>query len=339
MKPNIFKHLLGLIIIFVFPLHFSGCASFGPTKPNIPFSGNLYPSVLNELAQMNPLLVQELGKLPELQDGVSEEEASSLENLARLYNSEKDSFNKTFEKMYQVGKPEVRKYNSPLQALFWLVEDNKLEVSKRILNTYYLDDLLENAWDFNETINLSMDQLKIIINTLPQKEQRLYDGVTKQGVVNKVTLTLFKHRQGCFSKESKKLIKDAISHSKYNLRWKNFSTVVERLNAPELIDYYSKVRLRWVDYRTIPTTPPRMTVSPQYVFKHKKGNCVAITDFIIHCLRRSGYRAYELTVPDDIYAWHSLCVFEKNGKKYLMDNGSTSPRGILPYSMKSTYFE
>ena len=91
---------------------------------------------------------------------------------------------------------------------------------------------------------------------------------------------------------------------------------------------------RWVDPGTIPTQPPRWTVPPQYVFKHNKGNCVAITDFIIHCLRKGGYRAYELKVPSNKYQCHSLCVFEENGKKYRMDNGRPWQLGILPYRKK-----
>lgn len=60
MKLNALKHFLGLIIILNFPLYITGCASFIPTKPNIPFSGNLYPSVLDELVKKNPLSIQEL---------------------------------------------------------------------------------------------------------------------------------------------------------------------------------------------------------------------------------------------------------------------------------------
>lgn len=335
MTTKIVRHFLWSCFILLQLAFFSGCA----TSPNIPFAGRPYPSTLEELDQRNPLLVQELGKLPEIQDGISQLEKATLERIIYLYDSNPERFNEVFKEMYQIGKPNVRKYCTLLQALFWLVEDNKLEACNKILNTYNLNDYLRNAWDFHETLNLSIDQLKIIINTLPQKEQRFYDGITKQDAVNRITLTLFKHYPECFSRESNKLIKDVMRHSKYGLRWNNFNTVVERLNAPELIDYYSSKLFRWVDYRTIPTTPPRWTVTPQFVFKHKKGNCVAITDFIIYCLQRGGYRAYELQVPDRSYNYHSLCVFKKNGKKYLMDNGRSYPRGILPYSMKSTYFK
>ena len=38
-------------------------------------------------------------------------------------------FDSTFKQMYQVGKPDVRKYNSALQAMFWLFEDGKAKVA------------------------------------------------------------------------------------------------------------------------------------------------------------------------------------------------------------------
>jgi len=37
------------------------------------------------------------------------------------------SSNDFVDKMYQVGIPEVRKYCSPLQALFWLACENRIQ--------------------------------------------------------------------------------------------------------------------------------------------------------------------------------------------------------------------
>jgi hypothetical protein len=73
------------------------------------------------------LLAQEIGKLPEIQDGISDSEAIALEKLCDLYMKNPENFNKTFEKMYQVGKPEVRRYCSPLQAVYWLIMDGKTD--------------------------------------------------------------------------------------------------------------------------------------------------------------------------------------------------------------------
>ena len=72
------KNIIFLLISTILFVFFTNCASFGSTKSNIPFKGNTSPSVLNDLAQKNPLLMQELGKLPELQDGISTEEVKAL---------------------------------------------------------------------------------------------------------------------------------------------------------------------------------------------------------------------------------------------------------------------
>ena len=57
------KLLLGLYFVAVF----FGCAA---SKPNTPYPGP-YPSGFNEVASKNQLLAEELGKIPELQDGIS----------------------------------------------------------------------------------------------------------------------------------------------------------------------------------------------------------------------------------------------------------------------------
>lgn len=121
--------ILILIILFFAVFFLISCAHFGPTKPNIPFASNPYPTVLNELAKTNPLLADELGKLPELQDGVSPSETSALKRITESYNDNQKAFDKTFEEMYKVGKPDIRKYCSPLQALFWLAQDDMLNIS------------------------------------------------------------------------------------------------------------------------------------------------------------------------------------------------------------------
>jgi len=343
MKIIIRKHLIRYLIISIVFATLSamlyGCAA---TKPNLSIVDDNYipprgsetdekclavKSILAEISSKNELLAIELGKLPELQNGVSMKEKWALENIFKFYNDNQSIFDETFEEMLKIGIPEIRKYCSPLQAFFWLVEDGKLEACYKILNSYYLDDLLKKAWDFQETINLSMEQLKIIINSLPQEEQRIYyDGVTKRNIANNITLLLFKHKQECFSKESKKLIKEAISRRKYHLRWGNFNVVTDRLNAPELVDYYERKRIKWC-------YPGGSTDHDfRYVFKYNTGHCVQITAFTVYCLRKGGYDAWEHHVPSAGRAFHAVCLFRMNGKKYIMNNGSPNQRGIIPLS-------
>jgi hypothetical protein len=129
-----------MLLSFSLTTHLLGCAT---TKPNIPFEGS-YPSKFTFLSTNNPLLAQEIGKLPEIQDGISDSEAIALEKLCDLYMKNPENFNKTFEKMYQVGKPEVRRYCSPLQAVYWLIMDGKTDAIN--IHNYDLTNLLNNAW-------------------------------------------------------------------------------------------------------------------------------------------------------------------------------------------------
>jgi hypothetical protein len=114
-------------------------------------------------------------------------------------------------------------------------------------------------------------------------------------------------------------------------RWEDFDKVTLRLNLPELIDYYERKRITWVDWRTLPTWP----VTPYYVFKHNKGGCVSITRFTVHCLRKGGYKAWELRVGDisGRYPFHAVCLFEMQGEKYIMNNGTSWPLGISPFDL------
>lgn len=155
------KYPLMLKIVTVSVIFLLGCASFGPTKPNISIIDKSYApakknktnpaflrakALLSEISKNNSLLATELGKLPELQDEVSADEVSALEKIIDLYNSDPAVFENAFGKMSQVGKPDTRKYNSPLQALFWLSEDNKFSKENNTLIGYSIKKLLQKAW-------------------------------------------------------------------------------------------------------------------------------------------------------------------------------------------------
>jgi len=128
MKRTVLRLLLWTNLLFAVIAYLSGCAT---TIPNIPFAGP-YPQCFNELSAKNPLLANELAKLPESQDGISNDENKALGKLVTLYNKNQGAFDKAFQEMYQIGKPEVRKYCSPLQAFYWLIEDDKQVGQKRL---------------------------------------------------------------------------------------------------------------------------------------------------------------------------------------------------------------
>ena len=152
--------------------------TYGRTKPNLVSSS--YPGY-QHIAKKNPLLADEIGKLPEILDGVSVSEAAALEDLVTLYESDTHTFDTAFKEMYQVGLPDVRKYCSPLQALFWMAEDGKLSKGDTLLANYSLDldkdyvlrKLLDTAWEFKEKrLALSEQQAKKIIESILDEERR-----------------------------------------------------------------------------------------------------------------------------------------------------------------------
>ena len=262
---------------------FSGCALVH-TKPNPVYKGN-YPEKFSELAQKNPLLAEELGKLPELQDGISEGEATTIKKIVSLYNESPDVFCKAFRQMYKVGKPEVRKYCSPMQALYWLVEDSKLTLQDNPITDYSLEKLIALAWQLEEAIpELSEKQIIEVIKGIKDEElkNRLLQYIKG---VNGVELTLntlwsiWQNYPDIFSSESKVILVNQDS------RWKNFKQVVDRLNAPKLIAYYIRNNFRYKHIKRKPHLP-------ETTFSRKFGDCDDLAAFGLYVLRRAGYKTF-----------------------------------------------
>ena len=117
-------------------------------------------------------------------------------------------------------------------------------------------------------------------------------------------------------------------------RWSDYSMVTERLNVPELVDYYERDRFIYVfraDHVGYPFDQ----------FKTNKGQCADVTAFTIACLRKGGYKAWDhhVTSPSG-YSYHHVTLFEKDGRKYIMDNGrpdKLSRRGIVPFEEYSPF--
>jgi hypothetical protein len=96
------KRLLYSIPLAILFFVLLGCAT---TKPNLSVTDENYnpprgsetdknfleaKSILAEISSQNPLLAIELGKLPELQDGISFQEKQALEILHRRYIDDTD---------------------------------------------------------------------------------------------------------------------------------------------------------------------------------------------------------------------------------------------------------
>jgi hypothetical protein len=329
------KRLLYSIPLAILFFVLLGCAT---TKPNLSVTDENYnpprgsetdknfleaKSILAEISSQNPLLAIELGKLPELQDGISFQEKQALEILHRNYIDDTDSFDRAFEEMYKIGLPDVRKYCSPLQALFWLAEDNEIRSNSNLLINYSLEHLLAEAWKFDDFARLSEDQITEIINGIKNRKKR-EDYLARRkrlstGRLQAVIIAAYKKNKYAFTEESRKMIEAIIDP-----RWQDFDIVTDRLNAPKLIDYYERKRFSYI-YRIPDSIPIR------HVFKHNEGGCISVTAFTVFCLRKAGYRATEIRTAGYLSSIHALTLFEMNGQEYCMDNGRPRPKGIFPY--------
>jgi hypothetical protein len=115
-------------------------------------------------------------------------------------------------------------------------------------------------------------------------------------------------------------------------RWKDYGAVTERLNAPELIDYYEKRRFIYA-YRN------DNNGQPYGLFKSNRGQCADVTDFTVFCLIKGGYEAwsYDVLSPSGGGPMHHVTRFVMDGKHYIMDNGRLDKRGIVPLDKYSPY--
>jgi hypothetical protein len=333
MTTKTVRHFLWSCLILLKLAFFLGCA----TSPNIPFAGRPYPSTLEELDQKNLLLVQELGKLPEIQDGISPEEERALKDLLDLYLEDQKAFDKTFNQMYVVGKPEVRKYCSPLQALYWLSEDGKMDDLQSLIHNYSLKNLLDSSWNFNKRIKLK------ILNLSEQLAQEIVDVLDKDVIfLAKYQETAKETIKYCYNRnpndipwEYRELIENGnnfkiakVKFERNNLRWKDFNTVVDRLNAPELLDYYINQNIVYFKNRT-------NSHRPKHTFSHHWGDCDDLAVFGQYILRKGGYRAsprYVHWTADN--RGHVGVVIKLEGGRYFLaiDFGRNKNKMTGPYT-------
>jgi len=282
---NITKCFIGFLSFVIF----IGCAS---TKPNTPYTGP-YSSGFNEFALRNPLLAKELGKLPEIQDGISENDSEILKEIVKLYSTNPKDFDKAFEQMYQVGLPNVRKYCSPLQALYWLVEDGYPVAAEDTIKDYSFEKLLDYAWEFgaisHEVKNVRAEKLinsctdKEILKVIDDYRENDFDDSTSDYVIE-----LSRKHSNAF--EYKLAVQSSDNKQKNEARWRNFEIVVNRLNSPELVSYYTARNFIHDDNRLY------IPQSSEETFYLNGGVCRHWAAFGTHSLVKAGYHVKNLTV-------------------------------------------
>ena len=153
-------------------------------------------------------MAKELGKLPEITDGISENEANALNIIIKLYRENPNVFDSAFRQMYQIGLPEVRAYCSPLQAIFWLAENDAVDRDNAPIFDYSLKKLLDKAWKFEDSVRFSEDPITDILNGIKNSTKK-EDYLARRkrlttGMLQKVLIEAYKKNKYTFTKEARR---------------------------------------------------------------------------------------------------------------------------------------
>jgi hypothetical protein len=293
--------------------------------------------ILSRISQDNPLLASELNKLPELQNSVRDGAVFALENFACICRISPQAFNRIFEKMFQIGLPGYRKYCSPLQAFFWLIQDNHFEACEHLLGItiprtlaqnqeearyiiepgsqvssapgeYSLKKLLDAAWH-TEPLVLSEAQFREIVAGIqcdPEKEEYAHrlthiDRTSLQNYIFKD----FRRNRHIFEVNTRDYIIEALERS----RWHSFYAVADRLNAPELVNYYINTSFKF---------SKASSKGVYFTFYFKTSQCTDSAYFTAYMLERAGYRTFIRSVKWSSHPWDGL----HTGAGVVLDDGT-----------------
>jgi hypothetical protein len=91
-----------------------------------------------------------------------------------------------------------------------------------------------------------------------------------------------KREQKLFNKESIRLIKDSMGEK--DPRWTDYKEVLDRLNSPELVDFYLQTKIGYEDAGS--------TRGAYLLFKTKAGYCIDAALFAVEALKRAGYQTF-----------------------------------------------
>jgi hypothetical protein len=332
--------LLFFVILFLLTL-FVGCSYISKSTPNDSiisenFSGSSsdlklqkVQESLNKLSNQNPLLAVEIGKLPDLQDEVSENELSAVQYLFDFYTENQKDFDYAFFEMYKEGLPLHRRYCSPLQAIFWLARDKEFDEVEHLVRNYKLETLLNLAWKINGNDRISKAEMKYVIDNMQNKNEKPFYQRHWENENYEIILEWFfrdlkresKRDQKLFNEKSRVIIKSA--KAKKDPVWSDFLTVRDRLNSPKLISFYIN---KYIKYRTY-----QRAQGVYSTFINKEGHCIDGAYFAESMLNAAGYKTFMRHVKWGPNNWtdnHCVSGVILEDGRYLVV-GDHCPRGNL----------
>ena len=150
----------------------------------------------------------------------------------------------------------------------------------KIIDTYSLKQLISKAWNFGsfrrsqykgKVSELSEVEANNIMGSLAAADPKykvVFDRVLDLTTKNDLLLIYYKEDQTIFSREARAIIKNSFvdigTTTKDGLRWKNFNEIVDRLNSPELLDYYINENITYAHYAGGFHRAPRSVIKERY---------------------------------------------------------------------------
>ena len=122
-------------------------------------------------------------------------------------------------------------------------------------------------------------------------------------------------------------------------KWGNYEMVTDRLNAPELVNYYQRIKFI---YKSKKGKNDADVGDAHGLFVKNTGNCYDHAHFAAYCLKNAGYKISVVGVHPYKPQYHAVCQFEIDGKAYFIDNGRPDKflrRGIMPKSEYKMYHD
>jgi hypothetical protein len=166
-----------------------------------------------------------------------------------------------------------------------------------LITNYSLKKLLNRAWKIDPLSYrlISDSQIREVIDGIENeyiREQYLTELQNGESYARLQKSFVSEYRRSkrthmmIFSKKSAKIIKQNLIVPKSAPKWDNFKIVADRLNSPELLDYYINKNIY---YKHI---IPGFHRPPGFIIKDRYGDCDDLANFGRRILSNAGYNVF-----------------------------------------------
>jgi len=140
-----------------------GCVVSKKSTPNVSIIDEVQedPLMVKEFSPVNTQLLRlydldshlaiEIGRLPEFQqETVSQKSLNALKKFIRMYEGASKGQIDHLKIVIDEGYAEVRKFSAPLQAIIWLLQNDKVSSKNTDIFSLSFQGILLEAWNFSD---------------------------------------------------------------------------------------------------------------------------------------------------------------------------------------------